>query len=74
MQTHLNLSPGSTADAQTDANFVVSLTVASVAKTATAAYHHMRKFLPVTRMVQTEVCANYMGSTRISSPSTFSEL
>ena len=60
---------GSTADAQTDTNFIVSSTNASVAKIASASSHHSRKFLPVTRMVPTEVCAKCMDSACVSSPS-----
>lgn len=66
---YIMLSLGSTADAQTDATFVVSSTNASVVKTASVAANRSQKFLPVTRMVPTEVCANYMGGARVSSPS-----
>ena len=64
------LSQESTVDAyKTDASFIVRSTIASVAKAVSAASHRSQKFLPIARIVRTEVCANNMGSAHISSPS-----
>ena len=66
---YIMLSLGTTADAETDASFVASSTKASVVKTASAASNRSRNSLPVTRIGPMEVCANYMGGARVSSPS-----
>ena len=59
----------STADAETDASFVVSSTNALVVKTLSVVSHSSRKkFLPVTLIVKTK-CVQSIWAARISSPS-----
>ena len=62
---HFILSLWSTVDAQTDANFVVTSTVASVA----CSFLSFAKVFGRNEDCKTEVCANYMGGARVSSPS-----